>query len=418
MSFEVALTGLNAASSNLEVISNNIANGNTHGFKRSRAEFADVYAASDFGVAANQTGKGVRVLNIRQQFTQGDVKYTENSLDLAISGSGFFRVADANDGIVYTRAGMFGLDREGYIVNAAEQRLTGYVADKNGTILPTLGTLKVDTSDLAPKASKNIDLGLNLDNTSPVINSGIPFSPDDPASFNFTTAATVYDSQGASHVVNLYFRNEGANDWKAYAYMNGQPILSEAGDGATPKAALLHFDEHGKLVSVDGSPSLTIRTDSFSPGPGVSPLQLTLNVADTTHFNSPSGLNKVVVDGYTSGRLASLDIDSTGVIFGRYTNGQSMAMGQIALANFASVEGLRQIGNTTWAETWASGQPAVGAPGTASLGNIQSSALESSNVDITKELVDMIGAQRSFQANAQVVSVADNITQTIINMRR
>lgn len=440
MSFDIALTGLDAASKNLEVISNNIANSNTSGFKRSRAEFADIYSSSALGSATNQTGAGVQVTTIRQQHTQGDITYTENSLDLAISGGGLFRMQDSNGGMVYSRAGMFGLDNDGYLSNATEQRLTGYQVDDSGNILPTLGTLKIDTADLQPRASERVEVGLNLDQTSEVLPTA--FDPDNPKSYNFTTGASIFDSQGSTHVVNYYFRKNADNDWSMYIQsadtgnMLKDPAKDPAIDGNDFLEYKVNFGTDGKIqtltdytggttfVDRDASGALTVREpikttlSSADLGSSVDPIDLELDITAMTQFDAASGVNKVQADGFSSGRLVSLDIDKTGVVFGRYSNGQSQAMGQIALANFSNTEGLRPVGDTAWAESYASGAPAIGAPGSASLGFIQSSALESSNVDITEELVDMIGAQRSFQANAQIISVTDQMTQTVINMRR
>jgi len=411
MSFEVAVTGMNAATADLEVISNNIANSNTNGFKRSRAEFADVYAASDLGVAKNSTGEGVRVTNVRQQYTQGEVNFTENNLDLAISGGGFFRLNDSSGGVVFSRAGTFGMDREGFLINASEQRLTGYQSNEKGKILPTLGTMKIDTADLTPRASENITLGSNLSLGDNEMDPTIVFDNNDANTYTFSTAATIYDSQGSSHVVDMYFIKNAQNAWTSHMYIGDEPISQDVGD-------TISFKTDGTLDQVNGGVSPIIKLTGIQPAPNVAPMDLNIDFSQLTQFDNASGTNKVEVDGYGSGRLATLDVDNTGIIYGRYNNGQSYAMGQIALANFANVEGLRPVGNTSWAETFGSGQPAMGAPGSASLGNIQSSALEQSNVDITKELVDMIASQRNFQANAQVVSVADTLTQTIINIRR
>lgn len=433
MSFDIGLTGLDAASKNLEVISNNIANANTSGFKRSRAEFADIYASSALGSASNQTGAGVQVTTIRQQHTQGDITYTDNSLDLAISGGGLFRLQDSNGGMVYSRAGMFGLDNEGYLSNATEQRLTGYQVDDSGNVLPTLGSLKIDTADLQPKASERVEIGMNLDQTSEVPSAA--FDADNPKSYNFTTGASVFDSQGSTHVVNYYFRKNADNDWSMYMQSadTGNILQDDAGNDQEFK---INFATDGKIQTLtnangpttylerDTDGALTVREpikttlSAADLGSSVDPIDLELDIGQMTQFDSASGVNKVQADGFSSGRMVSLDIDKSGTVFGRYSNGQSKAMGQVALANFSNTEGLRPVGDTSWAESYASGAPAIGAPGSASLGFIQSSALESSNVDITEELVDMIGAQRSFQANAQIISVTDQMTQTVINMRR
>ncbi len=428
MSFQVALTGLDAATANLEVISNNIANSTTNGFKRSRAEFADVYASSDFGASSNATGDGVRVTNIRQQHTQGDINFTDNNLDVAISGGGLFRMQDNGAGVVYSRAGAFGLDREGFISNASEQRLTGFQVDDQGNILPTLGPLQIERADLQPRSTESITIGANIDQTTEAVSAGVGFEVGNPKSYSFTTGSTVFDSQGSTHVVNYYFRKEADNAWKMFAISADTDTAVGDANGYD-----LSFGTDGRLDSLadsggtqfvsrnaDGTPEGTfdITVDAAALGSSVDSLELKIDIASLTQFDAASGVNSIQSDGFSSGRLASLDIDKSGVIFGRYSNGQSKAMGQIALANFASLEGLRPVGDSAWAESFASGAPAIGEPGSASLGFIQSSAIEQSNVDVTEELVDMIGAQRAFQANAQIISVSDQLTQTIINIRR
>lgn len=405
MSFDIALTGLNAATQELEIISNNIANGGTAGFKRSRAEFADVYAASDLGVVRNATGEGVQVTNTRQQFSQGNITFTENNLDLSISGQGFFRLDD-NGSATYTRAGQFGLDRDGNIASNSGAKLVGYLSDGNGGITPVLGPIKIDRSDLPPKPTENIELTLNLDAT--IAPPAVAFDVNNPLSYNFSTAATVIDSLGTSHITNTYFRNTGPNNWESFMYVEGNQVATNT----------FAFNAGGTLDSINGTPPTTVTIAGFQPDPNVNPVDLNIDYTNITQFTNPFGVNNLSIDGHASGRLTDLDIDNSGVIFGRYNNGESLAMGQIAMANFANVNGLRQRGDTSWSETFASGAPAVGTPGSASLGLINSGALEESNVDVTKELVDMIGAQRNFQANAQVISVADTLTQTVINIRR
>lgn len=405
MSFDIALTGLNAASTELEIISNNIANSSTAGFKRSRAEFADVYADSDLGVVRNATGEGVRVTNTRQQFSQGNITFTENNLDLSISGEGFFRL-DNDGSISYTRAGQFGLDRDGYIVSNEGGQITGYLSDGDGTITAELGSIRIDRADLSPAATENVSLTANLNSESDV--PALAFDVDDPLSYNFSTSATVIDSLGTSHQMDTYFRKTAANEWESFVYAGGNQVSTNT----------FSFDNAGKISAINGAAPTGITIANFQPDPNVAAVDLNLDYTNLSQYTNPFGVNDLTVDGHGSGRLTDLDIDSTGVIYGRYNNGESMAMGQIAMSNFANVNGLRQAGDTAWTETFASGSPATGAPGSASLGLITSGALEESNVDVTKELVDMIGAQRSFQANAQVISVNDTLTQTVINIRR
>lgn len=404
MSFDIALTGLNAASTELEIISNNIANSSTAGFKRSRAEFADVYADSDLGVVQNATGEGVRVTNTRQQFSQGNITFTENNLDLSISGEGFFRL-DNDGSISYSRAGQFGLNRDGYIVSNEGGQITGFLAE-DGKVTAEMGSIKIDRADLDPKPTENITLTANLNSTADVPASA--FDVDNPLSYNFSTAATVIDSLGTSHITTTYFRKTAANAWESFVYAGGNQVSTND----------FTFDASGKLDTINGAAPAPVTVANFQPDPNVAAVDLSIDYTNLSQFTNPFGVNTLDVDGHGSGRLTDLDIDSKGVIYGRYNNGESMAMGQIVLSNFSNVNGLRQAGDTAWTETFASGAPATGAPGSASLGLITSGALEESNVDVTQELVDMIGAQRTFQANAQVISVNDTLTQTVINIRR
>jgi len=409
MTFEIALTGLNAASTELESISNNIANNATSGFKRSRAEFADVYALSTFGGNTPAVGQGVQVAGVRQEFEQGDMQFTNRNLDLAVEGLGMFKLNDGGTSI-YTRSGNFGMDREGYIADAKGHKLTGYGVSDDGELQPITTDLKIDYTDIQPNPSTRIELEANLDIAAPILPA---FDVDDPGTFNFSTSTTVYDSLGSSQIANMYFRRDAPNAWSTFTYVDGQPISTDPLVGDQ-----INFAPDGSVQDVNADPSGTFTSASFTPASGAENIQLTFDISGVSQFDNAFGVNRIVQDGYAAGRLEDFDIDPSGVIFGRFSNGQAKTMGQITLTNFPNVEGLRQIGATSWTETFSSGEPATGAPGSASLGKLQAGALEGSNVDITKELVSMIGAQRSFQANAQVISTGDTLTQTVINIRR
>ena len=409
MTFQVALTGLDAAGTQLDTISNNIANNATSGFKSSRAEFADVYALSTFGGSSPATGQGVQVAGVRQDFGQGDMQFTNRNLDLSVEGLGMFRLDD-NGTSVYTRAGNFGMDREGYITNAAGNKLSGFGVSDSGEIQPIVDDLQIDYTDLQPNASTEIDIAANLDIKAEILP---PFEVDDPSTFNFSTSTTVYDSLGSSLVSNIYFRRDAANSWSAFAYVDNIPVSSDPLVGEQ-----INFSSDGSVLDVNGNTAGTFETSTFTPNSDASDMQLTIDLSEVSQFDNSFGVNQIVQDGYAAGRLEDFDIDPSGVIFGRFSNGQAKTMGQITLTNFPNQEGLRQIGSTSWQETFASGEPATGEPGSASLGTLLAGSLEGSNVDITKELVGMIGAQRSFQANAQVISTGDTLTQTVINIRR
>lgn len=419
MPFRAALSGINAANDELRVIGNNIANASTVGFKRSRADFADVYAASD-GSAATTIGSGVRLSGVSQQFGQGNISFTNNKMDLAINGRGFF-VLDNNGTRSYTRAGNFQADRQGYIVNPSGERLVVNGADANGKITGAIGPLKLDRSNIKPMATNRVDVGLNLD-SSQKQPATIPFNPEIPSSFNHSTSLTVYDSLGNSHLATMYFvKDKQANKWDMYTLIDGKDVK---GAKQPPfKADALMFNGAGKLASIDGKkvPPGMVNYPAFDTGSGAAPLKLSMNLLSNspiTQFGAHFNVSELTQNGYTSGRLSGVDIDNTGIVRARYSNGQTKTLGQVALADFANPQGLRPLGNSAWAESHASGIPLVGTPGSGSLGDIQSGALEGSNVDLTGQLVKMITAQRNFQANAQVISTADAVTQTVINIRR
>jgi flagellar hook protein FlgE len=408
MAFNTAISGLNAATTDLNVIGNNVANASTSGFKLSRSEFADVYPVSNFGVGSNTPGAGVKVQTISQQFTQGNINYTNNALDLAVNGDGFFRMSDSG-AISYTRAGSFGLDADGYISNKAGQHLTGYLAS-NGAVTGAMGDLQVSLADLAPSATTSGVMSVNLDSTATAPAAAIPFSPTDATSYNNSTSFTVYDSLGSSHLVTTYFRKTAANAWNTYLYVDGNAATT----GSTVPVT---FAADGSLATVNGAAAPTTSAYTYTTTNGSNPLGFTVDYGQTTQYGSAFGVNFITQDGYTTGRLNSVDIDGSGNLYARYTNGQSLIQGQVVLSNFTNPQGLKPDGNTEWSETSTSGAPLTGAPGTASLGLIQSGALEDSNVNLTEQLVKLITAQRNFQANAQVITTENAITQTIINMR-
>lgn len=406
MTFEIALTGINAAATELDAIGNNIANNATSGFKRSSVNFADVFALSA-GSDNSATGSGVRVASVRQGFGQGDLKFTSRNLDLAVEGLGMFRLEN-NGSAAYTRSGNFGLDREGFIVDAQGRNLTGYGVNKRNEVEPITTKLKIDYSDMQPSPSSEVELQMNMDITAEVLP---PFDVTDTDTFNFSTSLTVYDSLGDSQVANLYFRKDAPNAWTTYTFVDGNEISQVGGDEIT-------FGTDGILATVNGSAATTYTTNTFNPASAAEPMQLTFDVSAMTQYDNTFGVNKISQNGFSAGRLEGFEVDNSGVIFGNFTNGQTRTMGQVTLTNFPNQGGLKQAGSTTWVETFTSGAAATGAPGSASLGTLKAGALEGSNVDITQELVAMIGAQRSFQANAQVISTSDTLAQTVINMRR
>ncbi|HWR77767.1 MAG TPA: flagellar hook protein FlgE [Thiobacillus sp.] len=408
MSFQQGLSGLNAAAKNLDVIGNNVANSGTVGFKQSQAQFADVYANSLTGAGGANVGIGTKVAQISQQFTQGNITATNNPLDMAINGGGFFRM-DNNGEATYQRNGQFQLDRMGFIVNPTGAKLTGYTANASGALLTGAPTaLSINTSDLVPQITSGVNAVLNLDSGS-AVPAITPFDMNNPDSFNHSTAVSVYDSLGNSQTLQtFYVKTANPGEWEVYAASDGTPI------GAAP-VATLDFDTNGILTTL-----MPLAAPVAVPATATSattPFNVTLDFTGTTQFGSAFSVNTLNQDGYTSGRLAGFSIGADGMVLGRYTNGQAAVLGQVVLANFANPNGLQQLGNNMWAETSTSGNPLIGVPSSGSLGVLQSSAVEDSNVDLTAELVNMITAQRVYQANAQTIKAQDAVLQTLVNLR-
>jgi flagellar hook protein FlgE len=435
MAFRIALSGLDAASTDLEVTGHNIANAATNGFKESRAEFADIYATSIQDVSATAAGRGVKVARVAQQFAQGNIDFTANNLDLAINGEGFFMLEDQAGNVSYTRAGAYTVDRDGYVVNHNSDRLQVFEPlDPSGAAFNTGATIDLQLPTLSgtPAATDSVTAALNLDPTDTAIPAATTFDPTLPATYDSATSTTVYDSLGVGHTMTMYYRESDtvANQWLVWATVidsDGTTVLpldpttgatvAAPASGAYP-AAVMNFGTDGTLTtgsgSVDATGQLAYNAEAIT---GVDPLTLTFDYNNTSQYGSDFAVNDLTQNGYAPGRLSGVDIDTTGIIFARFTNGQSEALGQVALGRFNNPQGLRQLGDTSWAETYSSGDLQMGAPGTSSFGLIQSGGLENSNVDIAEQLVNLIVAQRNFQANAQVISTSDTITQTVINIR-
>lgn len=405
MSFQQGLSGLNAAAKNLDVIGNNVANSNTAGFKQGVAVFGDVFAASLGGGGGLQVGIGTQISDVSQQFSQGNITVTNNPLDVAINGKGFYRMS--NDGAIsYTRNGGFQLDKNGYIVGGNGQNLTGFQA-VNGAIVPgVLVNLQLSSADLLPKATANAGVGANLSSTAPILPAA-GFVATDPTTFNFSTASTCYDTLGQSHTVTFYFNKTAANIWDVNTYVDGA-------DANGVGASTLTFDTQG-VISTVTPPTNLVKTAVLANGAAT--LMINMDYASMTQFGSDYGVNSLSQDGYASGQLSGYNIGPDGIILGRYTNGQTQRLGQVALSNFTNPQGLSPLGDSMWAETSNSGVPLTGAPGSASLGLLQSAAKEDSNVDLTAELVNMITAQRVYQANAQSIKAQDAVLQTLVNLK-
>jgi flagellar hook protein FlgE len=405
MSLNIALTGLTAANEDLSVTSNNLANAATVGFKGSRTEFSDLFSSSQQGVGAAAVGNGVTVSEVSQQFSQGNIETTGNTLDLAVSGNGFFILSN-NGALNYTRDGEFQLNSDGEIVNSQGQALQAYPPLANGGFnTGGLANISLTTDESSPQATTTAAITANLpaNATVPV---DAPFSPTDPNSYNNTTSLTVYDSLGAAHTASLYFiKGAAPNAWSTQLYVDGTAV-------GAPQA-LTYTSSGALLTPANGQ----VTFPAYTPATGAQAMNMTFNFSHTTQYGGNFGVTAVQQDGFTTGQLTGINIDQTGVVQAQFTNGRSVDLGQVALANFANPQGLAQLGNATWSATNNSGAAVNGVAGNSGFGSVQSGSLEESNVDTTAALVEMITAQRDFQANAQMIQTEDQVTQSIINIR-
>lgn len=426
MAFQQGLSGLNAASKSLDVIGNNIANANTTGFKSSRAEFADM-VASAMGVAGgSDAGIGVQVTDIAQQFTRGNISTTGNNLDVAIDGGGFFKLQQADGSMAYTRAGNFQLDKAGNLVTNNNAKVLGYTVDPT-TGKPISGADPVPlvfptAAPIAAKQTGKITLGLNLDARAPDAAGDPAATPPIPATPRATygTSINVYDSQGVAKPVNLYFQKNGANTWDVYDQLDDAtatpPVV------ASPIGQVT-FDNNGAILTpAPVAPStehlLPLTVNPSPPNPnGLPAFPVSINLDKVTQYGSKFAVSTQSQDGYAAGELTSVNIEDSGMVMATYSNGVTRAEAQLALANFRNPQGLRPIGGNNWVETFESGAPVVGTPGTGSLGALRSGALEDSNVDLTAELVNLMTAQRYYQANAQTIKTQDQVMSTLVNLR-
>ncbi len=419
MGFQQGLSGLNASSKNLEVIGNNIANANTYGAKASRAEFADVYANA-IGGTKNAIGIGTTIAAVAQQFNQGNITSTDNPLDVAINGSGFFQVRDSSGAISYSRNGQFKVDNTGMIVNNQGGQLMGYPANAVGIIIPGTATaLQMPTAGITPRVTSGIQMEMNLDARAGITlpAAGAPIDFADPSTYNNATSQTVYDAKGQDVALTYYFQKTGTDTWNVYVAANGVP-LATAGGNPAPSTTITFPANGGTPTAPAGTVAIDIPSVTNSVGAvTVAITGVALDVSGATQYGAPFGVTDLQQDGYSAGQLIGAQIDANGVIMARYSNGESRPAGQLELATFRNMQGLQPMGGNAWVQSAASGGPIVGTPGSGNLGVLQAGALEESNVDLTAELVNMIVAQRSYQANAQTIKTQDQILQAIVNLR-
>ncbi|QCR35782.1 flagellar hook protein FlgE [Nissabacter sp. SGAir0207] len=412
MSFSQAVSGLNAASSNLDVIGNNIANSATSGFKSASVSFADMFAGS-------KTGMGVKVASVTQDFTDGTTNTTNRGLDVAISGNGFFRLTDSSGGVYYSRNGQFTLDENRNLVNMQGLSLTGYPA--TGTP-PTIAqgaqpvALSISNNMLPARATSTATMVANLNSGHDVVANGT-FNASDATSYSYVNTITTYDTLGNAHDMNVYFAKTANNTWDVYA-QDG----SVSGSTAS-KIGTLNFSSSGALTSTldgDGNANANGLTLTLPMGAlnGAEAQTVQLSMTGSLQQNTGSdSIGTLTQDGYAAGDMTGYQINDDGTISGVYSNSQTQLIGQIVMSNFANTEGLESAGNNVWKATQSSGQAITGVAGASGFGSLTSGALEASNVDLSKELVNMIVAQRNYQSNAQTIKTQDQILNTLVNLR-
>jgi flagellar hook protein FlgE len=393
MSFNIALSGLDATNSELNTISHNIANASTYGFKSGRTEFSAVYN----GVQAG----GVEVAAISQNFDKdGNISNTGRAMDLAIDGNGFFVTKDSMGQTLYTRSGVFSTDKDNYVIGNTGANLQGYSVDSNNNLMSgTVGNIKISSSSLAAKATDKLDFVANFDASATDITAA--FDSTDTNTFNSSYTSKVYDSLGNSHTVTQYFTKTSSNTWNINTIVDG--------DTTNVTTQAMTFNTNGSL-STPTAPY----TVAFSPS-GADAASIDINLTGCTQFGAEFGVSTNSPNGYTSGQLSGVRVEDNGMVYATYTNGQSQLQGQVVLANFANPQALAKVNGTAWTQSYSSGAPTVGAPGTGVLGDISPGALEGSNVNLTNELVSLMTAQRNYQANAKTISTEDKLTQSLFN---
>ncbi|GHB08558.1 flagellar hook protein FlgE [Salinicola rhizosphaerae] len=415
MGFSQALSGMNAASQQLDTIGNNIANSQTSGFKSSSVQFADVYASSKVGL-------GTSVAGILQDFGNGTLETTDRDLDLGISGDGFFRF-QSGDTVGYSRNGQLTMTTDGYLANAQGAYLTGYNVQNfnSSTTAATVATggqpevIQIPSGSISARATTSASASIDLDASDDAITAD--FDADDADTYNYATSTTVYDSLGVAHNLQMYFTKTDDNTWTVNTSLDGTTDPTTT----TPSTTLL-FDENGRLQGVDdgtgtGTTDGSALSFTFPGTDGAAELSFDFDFDGSTQTEQSYAISSPNQDGYASGQLVGISIDSDGTINGSYSNDQTVALGRVALADFANTEGLQPIGDNLWQATTASGQAVIGTAGNGSFGSLQSGTLEASNVDLSQELVNLIIAQRNFQANSNTIKTQDEVLQTVVNLR-
>ena len=421
-SFNIGISGLNAAGQGMGVIGDNIANAGTTGFKSSRAEFQDVLAKSLKGIdGGDQFGAGVHLAHIKPMMNQGDVTRTDSITDLAISGDGFFKV-EAPFGSGYTRDGSMHFNKEGELVNSDGYKVTGFIADESGKITNKQEPIKLGSTTIPAQGTKEVKVNMNIDSRADILEFNLE-KPEKTA--NFTHTMTVYDNIGTARLVTLAYNKVGNNQWKYRALVDGK----DAEGGVEGKmyeqaSGTLNFNDKGVLQEeISDNNAFNFNKGAaqgqviaFDFGKALSEGGTGLDAS--TQYGSDSNINRHTQDGHSAGTLASLSFNDDGVLSAVYDNGVSRDISQMAIAKFENNEGLFKVGKNLYKESKDSGQAAIGKPGESGRGDVLAKSLELSNVDIANEFVGLMTSQRNFQANSRTLTTADQMLQEVLNIKR
>lgn len=401
------VSGLTTNSQSLSVIGDNISNVNTVGFKGSKTAFGDVLSSllNNGGLTA-QIGRGSQLRGVIQSFSQGSFESSDNALDLALDGGGFF-IVNNGEGNFYTRAGQFRINDDGLVASPTGEILQGFQITQ-GTVSASLSDVDLAGAQSAPAATTEFTLGANLDASA-------------SAGTTFTAPVSLFNSVGTEVVLSLTFTKGTGNVW-TYAAIPSDGTVTAGVSGTVT------FDTTGQLSAVNGGSvaDVTITIDYSASNPPANTQDLVWNLAATaggtngklTGFSAASNNNSVVQDGYTTGVLTGIVVGTDGIISGLFNNGQSQDLFQVALANFLSPTGLNRRGQNLFAQTAASGQPVIGTAETGSFGSVLGNTLELSNVDLANEFVTMIQTQQAFQAAARVITTTDDLLTEAVNLVR
>ncbi|MEG8041162.1 flagellar hook protein FlgE [Sphingomonas sp. LR60] len=431
MSFFTSLSGLQAMQTDMSVISHNLANVSTNGFKKSRTAFADVISSNVSTDPRKMVGSGVSVKGTVQQFSDGSSNQTKSALDMQILGEGFFVVKSTglSDQVNYTRTGAFTVDDSRNVIDAQGSYLMVYPVDNDGNVTATgdksLTNLQIQPTSGSPKKTENVATKVQIPSTA-TIKDPAKFKRTDTSTYNNSVATRVYDANGNPMTMTSYYVRTAEGDpnakdangdpqpntgtWQVFTFVGDQPLTPKGAVANSPITQV--YDTKGALMA-----PTTIKFEDFIPASGAAAQGITLDLTGSTQTAAAAAVSNRVQDGVAVGQLVGITVDDAGIIKASYSNSDIVPLGKVAIAKFSAPTGLRQAGSNYWQATGISGKATLGFAAAEGFGSLKSGQLEGSNVDITEELVNLIAAQRNFQANSKALDTATQVSQSIFNIR-